>query len=227
MVWCFFVIIHKQDRLITRGICDWVWRTSTLSWRLCSPAKFCCIESKSLCYKVTSAAVFPHSSQHLICFYSLYTHSHFTCQGGRKTYKCQGTTETTITAVCAHVWTAGAPFSRNMKITLFVTHNVLHTPCRDTWAFLSTGVGHITLNGQKSLVCHAECLVMAYMVRTRLWHACFLQNLLNIRFGSVLSSFFLYWCQSESINVKYFLWLNKAFTFYTHYSLFFLWAKAQ
>lgn len=120
----------------------------------------------------------PHSSRHLICFYSLYTYPHFTCQGGRKTYKCQGTTETTITAVCAHVWTVGLPFARNMKITPFVTHNMLplHTPCQDTWASLSTGVSHITLNEQKSLflpvvalACHAECSVTVYAVKSP-WH---------------------------------------------------------
>lgn len=45
----------------------------------------CHIVSKSLCYMVTRTAVLPHSSQHFICFYSLYTYPHFTCQGGRCT----------------------------------------------------------------------------------------------------------------------------------------------
>lgn len=58
--------------------------------------------------------------------------------------------------------------AKSMKITLFVTHNMLqlHTPYQDTWAFFSTGASHITLNEQKSfclpavaLVCHAECSV--------------------------------------------------------------------
>lgn len=42
---------------------------------------------------------------------------------GRKMYKCQGTTQTAITAVCARVWTAGPLFDKNMKITLW------HTVC--------------------------------------------------------------------------------------------------
>lgn len=89
----------------------------------------------------------------------------------RKTYKCQGTTETAITAVCARVWTGPPPpppFAENMKITPFVTHNMLplHAPRWDTWAPFSTGVSHITLNEQRSWylpavaqACHAECSV--------------------------------------------------------------------
>lgn len=98
-----FRIIPNKTASNIQCISDWLSQTLTLLWRVCSTVKNCCIVRKSLCCKVTRAAVLPHSSQHLICFYSLYTHSHFTCQGGRKTYKCQGTTETTITAVCAHV----------------------------------------------------------------------------------------------------------------------------
>lgn len=182
----------------------------------------------------------------------------------RKMYKCRGTTETAITAVCAHVWTCAPPVwhthRKNENNTVCDAQHAAtaHTQetCQYTWASLSTGVSHITLNEQKSLslpavalACHAECSVTVCTVNclgtnsqpcSLLFYAVLKQNFSVLAFvpffvcDCVFSFISCGWALSsnaclESSIVQWCLLFNTSFTFYrplTHFFTFFCMEKS-
>lgn len=88
----------------------------------------CITARKPLRYKVTRADVVPPFLPTFNLFLFLVYISSFHMPR-RKMYKCRGTTETAITAVCAHVWTCRPPppfdtKKKKMKITQFVTRSM-------------------------------------------------------------------------------------------------------